>query len=704
MDVRVIKEDDYFLITDKNGDIEPAAQSGQGFYSKDTRFLSRMELLINEQKPILLSSEADKNYKATILLTNPHMEKDGRVILWRDSIQIRRDRFISQGVLYEQVKLKNYFPKKVEFSISFHFDADFQDMFIVRGFQTGRTGNKSGVDTHSRKMEISYIGADKVKRVTRILWDMDAEVVEEGKLSFPLQLESQEEIVITFTIAPIIDGKEPVLRPVDQALAELHQSYDKWRQNSTQIESDHDLFNQVVDRGIQDLRVLLTDLGYGPFPVAGVPWFAVPFGRDSLITALQMLPLNPSIAKGTLLTMASYQGEKVDPWRDEQPGKIMHEIRYGELANTNQIPFSPYYGSVDATPLFLVLAVEYFHWTNDLETIHQLLPNIERAIKWLNQYGDRDGDGFIEYYQESSKGIANQGWKDSGDSIIHENGEYAKAPIALVEVQGYVYQAKSKLVPIMRLLGKEALANQLEEEAQQLKAKFNHSFWMPEHKFYAIALDHEKKMVKSVTSNPGHVLMSGILDHENAKHIANRLLSPDMFSGFGIRTMSTQSTGYNPMSYHDGSVWPHDNSMILLGFVTMGFKEEASTIIEGLLKAASGFEYYRLPELFCGYDDTIGYPVPYPVACSPQAWAAGSAIVFLQSILGLQPDAICKRITINPFLPAGMNLLVVRNLRIGNGFLELLVKRKDHDVEVQILSNSTGFEVQHWDQVQKHFP
>ncbi|TFE22869.1 amylo-alpha-1,6-glucosidase [Cohnella luojiensis] len=695
MDYRVIKENDIFLTTDKSGDIPAENSAGLGLYMKDTRFLNRMELFINGEKPLLLTSSAEENYVANILLTNKHMERDGELLLWRESVEIQRVRFIFGDIVYETVKLSNFSPKPLNFEFSAAFAADFKDMFIVRGYNDATNGIILPVEIRDNLMIFRYGGTDGIQRETRIDWDLEHELVDEsGEVFFRLSLLPAENREITFTITPSLNGALPLKHQKEQAVKLLTDSYRTWFRKSTWIRTDLVLYDELYDRGLQDLRVLLTDIGYGSFPVAGLPLFAVPFGRDSLIAALQMLPSNPQIAKGTLKTMAAFQGTKVDLWRDEQPGKIMHELRSGELANTNQIPFNPYYGTIDSTPLFLVLLAEYYHWTEDLELVKELFPQAEKALMWINEYGDRDKDGFVEYHQESSKGIANQGWKDSGDSIIHENGDYGHAPIALVEVQGYVYQAKTKLAPILRLLGKDELADRIHQDAQELKKKFNQSFWMDDHKYFAIALDSRKNQVRSVTSNPGHALMSGIVEEAKAAEVAKRLVSSDMFSGYGIRTMSSESAGFNPMSYHDGSVWPHDNSICLMGLGALGFKEEASIIMSGMLKAAKGFEYSRLPELFCGYDISRGSPVPYPVACSPQAWAAGTPIVFLQVMLGIVPDAIAKTITLDPVLPQGMDSIQVERLAIGQGHLDLHVLRvSEKAYRVNLSRNTTGYRV-----------
>ncbi|MBB5323934.1 glycogen debranching enzyme [Anoxybacillus tepidamans] len=695
MEYRVIKENDLFFLTDEKGNIPKNHPYGLGLYTKDTRFLSKLHLRINGQEPVLLSSDAGENYVATILLTNPHMEKDGEILLWRESVEIERKRFIYEGVLYERINLKNYYPKPVQFELSIQVDVDFADMFIVRGFQTGKVGKRTGQTIGNRSLTFHYEGADQLKRATTITWDRQEKAVEEhGEIVFDFTLNHAEEQTVTLIIQPQIgdEARRNIVSSIE-ALDRLKASYRQWESNITKMTTDYEPLARLVSRGIGDLRVLLTDLGYGPFPVAGLPWFGVPFGRDSLIAALQMLPFHPAIAKGTLLTMAKYQGKHLDPWRDEQPGKVMHEIRFGELATTNQIPFTPYYGTIDATPLFLVLLTEYVKWTGDFELVRQLKDNIDAAFMWIDQYGDRDGDLFVEYHQQSAKGIANQGWKDSGDSIIHRNGEYAKSPIALVEVQGYVYQAKMGLADIFEQLNESERAAQLRQQAKALKAKFDEHFWMEDVQFYAIALDGNKRQVGTITSNPGHVLFAEMLDSERVEATIRTLLSPKMFSGYGIRTMGEGEAGYNPMSYHDGSVWPHDNSIILLGLSKLGKRAEANTIIRGLIEAAAHFEYDRLPELFCGYSKQFGKPVKYPVACSPQAWAAGTPLVFIQALLGLFPNSLKKEIRLSPTLLEPMNVLKVENIAIGNGRLSVTVTRQNGETNVHIDQNTTGYEV-----------
>ncbi|TFD94462.1 amylo-alpha-1,6-glucosidase [Jeotgalibacillus sp. R-1-5s-1] len=694
MNYRVIKENDLFLLTDEKGDIVSNHTYELGLYTKDTRFLSKFKLLINGESPIPLHSDGGENFRSSILLTNPHQEKDGELILWRESIQIERTRFIHDDVLYETVKATSFFPKEVSFNLGLQADADFADMFIVRGFQNGEVGKKGATISEPGSITFTYNGADQINRRTVISWDEPERNAHGGTVDFTWTLNHGESKELTFTVEALQQDEASKVTDQESALKALQHSYQQWNDSLPRIRTDHHQLEKLIQRGTDDLRVLLTDVGHGSFPVAGLPWFGVPFGRDSLIAALQLLPFNAEVAKGTLRTMAHYQGTKVDAWRDEQPGKIMHEIRYGELANTNQIPFAPYYGSVDSTPLFLMLLVETVNWTGDLKLAEELRSNIDRALEWIDQYGDRDGDLFVEYHQEASKGIANQGWKDSGDSVVHRNGDYAKSPIALSEVQGYVYQAKTGIARLLDRLGESGRAEALRVQSEQLKEKFNQDFWMEDVQFYAIALDEHKKQVGTITSNPGHLLQSGILTEERAKKVSEQLTNDNMFSGYGIRTMAVGEAGYNPMSYHDGSVWPHDNSMILLGMGKLGHQRQMNQVIDGLIEASGHFEYDRLPELFCGYDASLNKVVPYPVACSPQAWAAGTPLTFIQSLLGIFPDSLNNRILINPVLLDSMDELQIDELKVGEGVLSLNVKRIGDKVNVDIVKNTTGFDIE----------
>jgi glycogen debranching enzyme len=425
-----------------------------------------------------------------------------------------------------------------------------------------------------------------------------------------------------------------------------------------------------------DLRILLEEFDTGLFPMAGIPWFSAPFGRDALITSIQTLMLNPEIARGTLRYLAEHQGSARDPAREEDPGKILHEVRYGELAKLKQIPHTPYYGSVDSTPLFLVCAVEMMDWLNDQDLFVELLPALLQALNWVDRYGDLDQDGFVEFAERASGGVRNQGWKDSSDSLLYENGRPAELPAALVEVQGYIYQAKLGLSRILERMGQLQLAEKLAREASELRRRFELKFWMDDEQFYAQALDRNKVPIRSITSNPAHCLWAGIIDPERAEILRDRLMAKDMFSGWGIRTLSTESPHYNPMSYHNGTVWPHDNSIAVAGLRRYRHAEAASQVIEGIMEAGVRMPNYRLPELFCGFPRDERYntgPAEYLVSCNPQAWGAGAAFHLMQSALGIVPDTTAGRVYLNPIPFGKARSVEVVGMRVGSGKLSFKV-------------------------------
>ncbi|PWK16319.1 amylo-alpha-1,6-glucosidase [Tumebacillus permanentifrigoris] len=695
MNYQVIKENDLFLLTNNRGDVLPGSDEILGLFTDDTRFLSRFEVRIENLEMILLSSRVSHDFIGTIKLTNKELVENQEVKVWRESVAMERKRFVAQGVLYEQLSFRNYNNYPVPLAVRVEAASDFAHMFTVRGYEDGASGTHLATEAVADGVRFGYDGQDGVKRRTHVqATPVPTDISAEGWLSFHFQLPAHGGTYeILLTVVPELDGRRALVQDPEQALARLQHSYADWRTACTEIVTDNAAFNSLYARSLHDMFALLTDLGDGRFPTAGVPIFAVPFGRDSLIAAWQLAAIQPEIMRGTLKTMARHQGTQTDPWREEQPGKILHEIRYGELANLGVIPHAPYYGSIDATPLFLVLAAEYFDWTGDEAFLRELLPNLEAALNWIDQYGDRDGDGYVEYYQESSKGCANQNWKDSGDSMVHRDGSLAQAPLAPSEVQGYVYDAKLRLARLFEHLGQGEKADSLRRSAAELQVKFSTDFWMADAQYVALALDADKNQVGSIASNAGHCLLSGLLNAEQARAVADRLLADDLFSGWGIRTLSAHEQAFNPMSYHNGSIWPHDNSLIVMGLKKYGFHAHANTVMQGLLATASHFPYDRLPELFCGYGADED-PVPYPVACSPQAWAAGTPLTFVRVMLGLVPDVPGGTITIAPSLPDGLNSMEVRNLRVGNGSLDLLIQKYNASHTTwNVLRNTTGLQV-----------
>ncbi|TMG18615.1 MAG: amylo-alpha-1,6-glucosidase, partial [Chloroflexi bacterium] len=554
----VLKENRIMMVSDEMGDIPAGNTSGLGLYFSDTRFLSAYEFRLNRLQPILLSASVDESYVATFQMVNPVLLLDeGKRRIPQQSLSIRRSRFIYGG-LHERIGIQNCGSEPVEIECALRIEADFRDMFDVRGYRLQLLGKMRPIDVGSQGLTFTYDGQDGLMRRTEVVVNRAPTTQHEGTLTWRFPLTSKETVTLVIDIIPLIGENEPMLSYLyDDALQALQSSYRRWHEQTTRIRTD----NAFLDRGLlrrsqMDLRILLEEFDSGLFPMAGIPWFSAPFGRDALITSIQTLMLNPEIARGTLRYLAQQPGRRIDPAREEEPGKILHEVRYGELANLKQIPHTPYYGSVDSTPLFLVCAVEMMDWLNDQDLFVELLPALLNALAWVDRYGDADQDGFVEYAERASGGVRNQGWKDSSDSLLYPDGRPVELPAALVEVQGYVYQAKVGLSRILERLGQSALAERLAGEAAELRRRFELKFWLDAEQFYAQGLDRHKSPISSITSNPAHCLWAGIIDPERAELLRDRLMAPDMFSGWGIRTLSTDSPHYNPMSYHNGTVWP----------------------------------------------------------------------------------------------------------------------------------------------------
>jgi glycogen debranching enzyme len=675
----VLKENRIMMVSDELGDIPAGNSKGLGLYFSDTRFLSAYEFRINNLQPILLSASVDESYVATFQMVNPVLvlDDEGKRRIPQQSISIRRSRFIYGG-LHERIGIQNCGREDVDIQCSIRLDADFRDMFDVRGYKAHARGTRQPFEIDNQEMSFGYQGLDGLLRRTEVMVNRPVTSREGDILIWRFPLTSKELVTLVIDIIPLIGEDEPMLSYLyDDALQALQRSYRRWNEHTTAIKTD----NAFLDRGLlrrsqMDLRILLEEFDTGLFPMAGIPWFSAPFGRDALITSIQTLMLNPEIARGTLRYLAEHQGHAHDPAREEDPGKILHEVRYGELANLKVIPHTPYYGSVDSTPLFLVCAVEMMDWLNDRDLFVELLPSILQALKWIDQYGDVDQDGFVEYAERASGGVRNQGWKDSSDSLLYEDGRPAELPAALVEVQGYIYQAKLGLSRILERMGQLPLAERLAREASELRRRFELKFWLDQEQFYAQALDKDKAPIRSITSNPAHCLWAGIIDPERAELLRDRLMARDMFSGWGIRTLSSESPHYNPMSYHNGTVWPHDNSIAVAGLRRYRHADAASQVIEGIMEAGVRMPNYRLPELFCGFRRDERYnsgPAEYLVSCNPQAWGAGAAFQLMQTALGIVPDTTAGRVYLNP-IPFGQAKSVeIVGMRVGNGKLSFKV-------------------------------
>ncbi len=683
-DPEVLKQGRLFLVSDKDGEVSTGCKCGMGLYHEDTRFLSQLTLRLSGETPTLLSGSTERTNFGHIEFVNPTLTlEDGKTVR-QETMHLSLARAVSD-FFREQVTLLNFNVFEVSLRLSLEFRADFADIFEVRGLHRQRHGVFYKPRLKDDSITLAYRGEDQVLRQTRIRFNLPpAEIAplasEQGAVGAVAHWDlvvppNGGKALIDYQI-DTLEGPEPPpeiqgFPAVIQRVSELGVASQFFQ---TAIQTDNAVFNLVLDRSIRDLVALTSRYPTGPFLSAGIPWFTSPFGRDSLITALQTLMLGPEVAKGVLRFLAQYQGKTEDAFRDEEPGKILHEFRYGELARLGVIPHTPYYGTVDATPLWLILLSETYRWTGDASLVHELWEAAEGALLWLETYGDQDDDLFVEYLRRSPKGIGNQGWKDSFNAVIFPDGRLAQAPIALVEVQGYVYDAKRRAAELCHLVGQELLAKRLLQEADELKTRFNEAFWLAEDGFYAMALDADKTPVRTLTSNPGHALWSNIVAPERIPGVVKSLLDPAMFSGWGIRTLSAESPVYNPIGYHIGTVWPHDNALIAKGFADQGYKREANLLFTAMYDAAIRFNYYRLPELFCGFERVgeLDKPIPYPVACSPQAWAAATPLLLLQAALGLQADAAHRTLKVNiPALPDWLGRVTLRGMRIGDAMVDL---------------------------------
>lgn len=686
--LRNLKHGDAFAVMDAHGDVGTLNDTAEGLYYRDTRFLSHLELRVEGKRPLLLSSAVHEDKAAlTVELTNPDLRVGGDR-LERDTIFLHRTKFLWRAVCYERVNIRSYSPVSRRLRIDLLFAADFHDMFEVRGTHRLRRGTSSGQVTAPDRVEFSYLGLDQIERRTVIAMSPPPVAIDRHRMTVEVELGPHEQRSLFFTVS-CIDAAIKTLPPLNFLAA--YRDTRRARRAATAriatVTTSNQAFDDMLCRATSDVYTLVTWGQHGPYPYAGIPWFNTAFGRDGIITAMLLLWIDPDIARGVLRTLAANQAQIVDPEADAQPGKILHEMRHGEMARLREVPFARYYGTIDATPLFVMLAGQYLRRTGDNATIELIWPNICAALRWMDEFGDRDGDGFIEYARARESGLANQGWKDSHDAIFHADGSDPVGPIALCEVQAYAYAAKLQASFMARRLGHLDQALALTIEADCLRKRFEQDFWCDELQTYALALDGAKRPCRVPASNAGHALFAGIAAPDRAARVAANLLAPEAFSGWGIRTLPAGQPRYNPMSYHNGSVWPHDNALIALGLARYGLKTDACRVFSAIFDAGRHQDMSRLPELFCGFNRRPNRaPTPYPVACAPQAWSASAVFGLLGACLGLDLKHEQDEIQFHePVMPDFLDEVVIRNLRLGTSRADVRLHRYGSDVTVNVL-------------------
>jgi glycogen debranching enzyme len=687
---RALKHGDTFAVFDQYGDIAGSRGSSEGLFHRDTRHLSRLELLFDGRRLMLLSSTLrDDNSSLTVDLANPDLFGDGRIVLAREKLHLVRTKFLWQASCYERIGIRNFDEKPRRFQLTFRYAADFADLFEVRGEHRARRGAARTAILGEDTVAIEYRGLDRAIRSTRLTFAPAPSALTDDEAVFDLHLAPGARAQLFVTVqcnAERAAGHDAYFI----GMRDARRAQRAATRDFAVVESSNEVLNLILCRSVSDLYMLITDTAHGPYPYAGIPWFSTTFGRDGIITALQLLWLDPSIAKGVLRFLAATQATVEDEAAAAEPGKILHEARHGEMARLGEVPFRLYYGTVDATPLFVLLAGRYFERTGDLETIGALWPHVEAALRWIDTYGDRDSDGFVEYVARDGKGLRNQGWKDSADAVMDESGKLIEGDVALCEVQAYVYAAKSHAATMACALGHAAAADRLAAEAESLRRRFDAAFWCEAIGTYGLALDGDKRLCRVRSSNAGHALFAGIADDDRAARVAAGLLGRDSFSGWGIRTLAASERRYNLMSYHNGSIWPHDNAIVALGFARYGLRAEAQRIFMGMFEATQYMDLLRPPELFCGFNRRRNRaPTLYPVACSPQAWASGAPLAFLEACLGLHMDALRGEVRFErPSLPPFIDQLHIRRLRLGDSQIDLVLNRHAKDVSVNVLDRT----------------
>jgi glycogen debranching enzyme len=691
-----LKHNDTFVVMDSHGDIGAALGEPDGVFNNDTRYLSRLELHVNGQPTLLLGSRVrDDNTMLTADLTNPDIFDDGRIVLPKDTVHIARSSFVWNDTFYTRFGIRNYGDRAVDLTLDLWFASDFADLFEVRGMRRARRGTSGRAQVDASSARLPYLALDGVLLSTSLQFEPDPHDLDQGRARYHLTLKGGQR---TSILTAVGFGKQSVPKPERffRALRAAAREHRRVAREAVGITSSSEVFNDIATRSFADVRMLITRTRDGNYPYAGIPWYSTTFGRDGIITALSLLWCMPSLAGGVLSRLAALQATTVDPINDAEPGKIVHETRSGEMARLREVPFGCYYGSVDATPLFVLLAGEYWQRTADTATIRRLWPSIAAALGWIDRHSREDVNGFLRHSRNAEKGLINQGWKDSFDSVFHADGKLAEGTIALVEVQAYVVAAKRSIASAAQALGHTEMAARLMEQAQRLAAAIDRHFWCEELGIYGIAIDGTGELCRVRTSNAGHVLFANAAPNARARRVAEELMAPGFHSGWGIRTVAEGEARYNPMSYHNGSIWPHDNAMIAIGFANYGFKRRAAALFEAMSATASQMELRRLPELFCGFRRSRGHaPTLYPVACAPQAWASAAPLAVLQACLGLIFDPAAKRVILrDPVLPASLETIVLRNLEVGDATVDFQLRRSiGAGISLQVLRNDNQAEI-----------
>jgi glycogen debranching enzyme len=692
---RVLKHGDTFAVFDRFGDVQPVGLGEQGIYHQGTRFLSGLELRVGGRRPLLLSSTVkQENDLLTVDMANPDLKNEaGQIVLPRGTLHVLRSKFLWRAGCYERLRISNFGLEDVDTEVTLDFVADYADIFEVRGSKREKTGRRLEPVLEKGAATLAYEGLDHVMRRTRITFDPKPDELTGRQAFFSMALKPHETrtVLISFgcETSDATTGEESRPETVnnDKAFSALQDELGAGYLTPCRVHATETDLDEWISRSASDLMMMISQTRHGPYPFAGVPWFSTPFGRDGIITALELLWVAPDVARGVLSFLAATQATELVPARDAEPGKILHEAREGEMAALLEVPFGRYYGSVDSTPLYVMLVAAYYRRTGDMTFLRTLAPHVDRALRWIEDYGDVDGDGFVEYARRTPTGLIQQGWKDSHDSVFHDDGKLADAPIALCEVQGYVYAAWHAAAEIATALGEPERAEAAKRKATALRERFAEHFWDGKLGTYVLALDGDKRPCRVRSSNAGHALLTGIALPEHAPKVVETLMREQSFSGWGIRTLDQAERRYNPMSYHNGSVWPHDNALVAAGFARYGFADEAARVFEAQLAASRFVDLRRLPELFCGFPRRPGEgPTLYPVACAPQAWASAAVYMLLGSVLGLTVDGVRGEITFaRPRLPKSLTRLRITGLATAAGRVDLLLENLPHDVGLTVL-------------------